>query len=173
MNSFDIEIWDDEGVKCTFYTVRLEDEALSETDKFFEKYGNLPDYKRATQELLKFILIVLGDEHGADDALLNRHENAVIGLPVKGKVRVQSIQYHFPQFPLRLYAMKIRDNIMVLFNGGIKDGATNQTSSLSMVWRSACSFAEKIDEAIMDKTIIIDEGKRKLFYYDGSDEIIL
>jgi hypothetical protein len=173
MNNFDIEIWDDEGLKCTFYTVRLEDEELSETDKFFDKYDNIDIYKSSIQELSAFILITIGDDHGAEDALLNRAENEVIGLPVKRNVRLKKIQYYFPEFPLRLYAMKIRDNIMVLFNGGVKDGAKNQTSSLSMSWRSACQYAKKIDEAIIDKTIMIDENNRKLLFYDGSDKIIL
>lgn len=173
MNSFDIEIWDDECEKCTFYTVRLEEEELSETDKFFDYYDNILEYKRATQELLTFVLSSIGDKHGADNALLNRPENAVVGLPVKGKVQLRAIQYHFPQFPLRLYAMKIRDNIMILFNGGIKDSDTNQKSSLSMVWRSACSYAAKIDDAIREDMIIVDEENRKLLSFDGSEEIIL
>jgi hypothetical protein len=38
MNTFALEIFDDQGQVCTFYTVRWEDAILSETDKFFQKF---------------------------------------------------------------------------------------------------------------------------------------
>jgi hypothetical protein len=38
VNTFALELWDDEAKKCTFYTVRWEDAAQNETDKFFHKY---------------------------------------------------------------------------------------------------------------------------------------
>nr|WP_315154067.1 hypothetical protein [uncultured Flavobacterium sp.] len=173
MNIFALEIWDDEGAKCTFYTVRYDDNHLNETDVFFEKYDAVKEYKQANQELLSFIIHAIGDDHGAVDELFNRDENEVKGLPVQGKRTVENITYHFPEFPLRLYALKITHNIVILFNGGIKDGPTNQTSSLHMEWRSACEFAKRIDQAIREGSIIVDEQNRKLTNYDGSDEIIL
>lgn len=54
MNTFVIEIWDDECPKCTFYTVRLEEprSAQNETDKFFLKYETQEEYKEEINELL-------------------------------------------------------------------------------------------------------------------------
>jgi hypothetical protein len=80
-----LEIWDDEGKKCTFYTVRWEDAKESETDKFFNKYDAIPELKTATQQILSFVLDSLGDDYGAIDALFNRSENEVTGLPNTGK----------------------------------------------------------------------------------------
>lgn len=37
MNSFTVEIWDDEGESCTLFTVRIDGSVHSETDKFFLK----------------------------------------------------------------------------------------------------------------------------------------
>ena len=173
MNTFVLEIWDDEGGLCTFYTVRWDDLEMSETDRFFDKYDKDPVYEDKAAELLIFVLKAIGEDHGAIDAFFNRHENEVKGLPVKGKVVFQEITYHFPRFPLRLYALKVRENIVILFNGGVKDDETNQQSSLNMKWREACQFAKKIDQAIRDKDIIVEERQRKLFWYDGSEEIIL
>lgn len=173
MNIFALEIWDDEGAKCTFYTVKQDGEESNETDLFFEKYDAMAAYKEANQELLSFVIYAIGENHGAVDALFNRDENEVKGLPVQGKRKVQNITYHFPEFPLRLYALKITNNIVVLFNGGIKDGPTNQKSRLHLEWRAACEFAKRIDEAIRDGSIIVDEKNRKLTNYDGLDEIIL
>lgn len=91
MNAFALEIWDDEASKCTFYTVRWEDAAESETDKFFNKYDAIPGLKRATQVLLSFVLDSIGEDYGAIDGLFNRFENEVVGLPNKGKVTIGEI----------------------------------------------------------------------------------
>src|SRR6516225_7780291 len=101
MNTFVVEIWDDECKKCMFYTVRWADAQMNETDKFFEKYYSIPELKEATQELLSFVLDSIGEDHGAIDVLFNRFENEVVGLPNKGRVMVGEIAFLFPNFPLR------------------------------------------------------------------------
>lgn len=94
MNTFGLEIWDDEASKCTFYTVRWEDATESETDKFFNKYDTVAELKQYTQELLSFVLDSIGEDHGAIDPLFNRFENEVVGLPNKGKVTVGEIFFY-------------------------------------------------------------------------------
>ena len=37
VNIFALEIWDDEGDKCTFYTVKYDGADATETDNFFQK----------------------------------------------------------------------------------------------------------------------------------------
>ena len=173
MNSLALEIWDDEGSECTFYTVRVDDSKENETDKFFNRHDKIKGLENATQELLIYVLKTIGEDHGAKDELFNRPENEVKGLPNKGKIKVKEFEYYYPDFPLRLYAIKIRENLVVLFNGGIKDGDTNQTSSCNSQWRNACAYARKIDRAIVDGMIIIDERNRKILDYTGSEEIVL
>lgn len=67
--------------------------------------------------------------------------------------------------------MKLSEEIVILFNGGIKDGKTNQTSSLNMKWIEACAFAKKIIEAHNDGTIIIED--RIITLPNGETEIYL
>ncbi|MBX3252920.1 MAG: hypothetical protein KF862_02165 [Chitinophagaceae bacterium] len=74
MNSFALEIRDDKGAKCTFYTVRRDEANSNETDKFFAKYNAVPELKSEVQKLLSFVLDSTGDDHGAIDILLNRFE---------------------------------------------------------------------------------------------------
>ena len=176
MNTFALEIWDDESDKCTFYTVRIEDSKETETDKFFIKYNAIDEWKLATQELLSFLLDSIGQDYGAIDALFNRLENEVIGLPNKGRVALGEIVFLFPNFPLRLYAMRInnRKDLVVLFNGGLKTAQTNQASrNLNLKWIEACQFAKRIDEALRNKAIVIDDKKRKLLTDTGDEDIIL
>lgn len=175
MNSFVLEIWDDEAEKCTFYTVRKDGAKDTETDKFFRKYSAVPALKQYTQMLLSFVLDSIGDDHGAIDLLFNRFENEVIGLPNKGKATLGEISFFYPDFPLRLYALKVnnRDDLVVLFNGGIKSASTNQSSKdLNLKWREACQFAKRIDQALQDKEISIDTKNRKIRPNDG-EEVIL
>lgn len=174
MSTFELEIWDDESGKVTFYTVRWSDAEVSETDRFFEKHRRIA--KRATQELLSFLLDVIGTDHGAIDAFFNRHENGVFGLPPKGEIIVDELKLHYPKFPLRLYALRInnRDDLVVLFNGGRKTGQTNQESpDLNLKFKEAITFGKRIEKALQEGMIIIDEQSRKLRSFDGSDVITL
>jgi hypothetical protein len=176
VNTFVLELWDDEARKCTFYTVRWEDAAENETDKFFKKYYAVPELKQATQELLSFVLDSIGEDHGAIDLLFNRFENEVVGLPNKGKVTMGEVVFLFPEFPLRLYALRInnRTDLVVLFNGGVKSAQTNQASkALNLKWIEACQFAKRIEEALRNKEIVIDNGKRKILFHNGEDEMYL
>jgi hypothetical protein len=176
VNIFALEIWDNEASKCTFYTVRWDDAEENETDKFFNKYDSKPDLKKSAQELLSFVLDSIGEDHGAIDALFNRFENEVIGLPNKGKANVGGIVFLYPDFPLRLYALRInnRSDIVVLFNGGLKSAQSNQESKdLHLKWIEVCQFAKRIDEALRDKEIIIDNKTRKILSANGDDEIFL
>ena len=173
MNIFELKIWNDEQKRCTFYTVKNDGEEHNETDKFLLKYSEDPIYEEDLQTLLYFIIYSIGDEHGAKDELFNRHENEVTGLPSKGKISLGEFTYHYPRFSLRLYALKITDEIVILFNGGIKDGPTNQTSSLNIKWIEACTYAKRIFQAIQDDEFKVDITNRRLISYKGDNEIIL
>jgi len=176
VNTFALEIWDDEAAKCTFYTVRWDEAMENETDKFFNKYYSIAGTKQSTQELLSFVLDSIGEDHGAINALFNRFENEVVGLPDKGKVTIGEIVFLYPNFPLRLYALRVnnRNDLVILFNGGIKSAQTNQNSKdLNLKWIEACQFAKRIEEAFRDKEIIIDSKKRKILSAYGDDEILL
>lgn len=173
MNIFELEIWDDEAKRCTFYTVREEGAEQNETDAFFERYENDEIYREQIQELLSFVLDAIGDRHGAVDALFNRYENEVAGLPSQGHLYFGEVHYYFPNFLLRLYALRITNEIVILFGGGIKDGKTNQESSLHFKWVEACNYAKRIIESLNDGTLLINEKDRTLLLFDGSSDIIL
>lgn len=173
MNTFELKIWDDEALRCSFYTILVDTSEKTETDKFFDQYYSHKEYKQAASELLSFVLLSIGEDHGALDELFNRYENEVTGLPAQGKIQLGEFVYHYPHFSLRLYALKITESIVVLFNGGIKDGRKNQNSSLHLRWVEACQFAKRIIEAINNDQILIDDKNKKLSNEKGRDEIIL
>lgn len=114
-----MEIWDDEGECCTFYTVKWSDLVGSETDKFFIKYKSHSRFERQIQELAKFLEIAIGNKYGA---LIDffRFENVAQALPPAGEYSLGEVVLTCNRFPLRLYCLRISEKLVVLFNGGEK-----------------------------------------------------
>jgi len=133
LNTFALEIFDDQGQVCTFYTVRWVDEELSETDKFFVKYENHSTFQRPLQELAKFITKKIGDEMGALEDFF-RFVNAAQALPPSGTYKVEDIYIDYGNFPLRLYCLRISETLVVLFNGGEKTANTAHGGKTSMAF---------------------------------------
>jgi hypothetical protein len=172
MNIFTLEIFDDQGQVCSFYTVKWVDAALSETDKFFEKYENDGTLQRPLQELAKFISNKIGNEMGALEDFF-RFENAAQALPPAGTHKVEDLYINFGNFPLRLYCLRISETLVVLFNGAEKTANTAQGGKTSMVFLEANIFAKRILDALREKDIYISDNQREFRYFDGSDEIII
>lgn len=172
MNTFALEIFDDQGRVCTFYTVRWEEAKISETDKFFVKYENDSTLQRPLQELAKFISNKIGDEMGALEDFF-RFENAAQALPPSGTHKVEDLYINFGNFPLRLYCLRISETLVVLFNGGKKTADTAQGGKTSMSFQEANIFAKRILNALREQDIYIAADQRAFRYYDDSDEIII
>ena len=172
MNTFALEIFDNQGQVCTFYTVRCEDAELSETDKFFQKFRYNEQLKDSLRELASFLEVVIGDEYGALEDFF-RFENAAQALPPAGTHKVEDLYINFGNFPLRLYCLRISETLVVLFNGGEKTSDTAQGGKTSMAFQEANIYAKRILDALREKDIYITADQRAFLYYDGSDEIII
>lgn len=172
MNTFALEIFDDQGQVCTLYTVRWEDAGLSETEKFFQKFRYDERLKHSLRELAIFIEAVVGDTYGALPDFF-RFENAAHALPPSGKFRVEDIYLNFGNFPLRLYCLRISQTLVVLFNGDEKTAPTAQGGKTSMVFHEANIFAQRILEALHNADIYITPDQRAFCAYDGSRPIMI
>jgi len=172
VNTFALEIFDDTGTHCTFYTVRWDDMEHSETDRFFINYENHKKFGEPLMELASFLNQVIANEHGALDDFL-RFENAAQALPPSGKYQIGELHVNFLSFPLRLYCLKITENILVLFNGNEKTSQTAQGGKTSMAFHDANEFAKRISTALNDGTIIISENNFQLLNYNNSTDILL
>ncbi len=178
MNTFAVEIWYDEGHICTFYTVKWaksDDDVPSETDKFFDTYaapGHLLEDKAL--QLFRLVTESIGNRYGATDDFFDRAENSAQALPPKPKQWVEEIKDLGINFPLRLYCYRITAQIVVLFNGGVKDaGKAQESKELSMKFYEALTFTKKIEEALRSKMIEVSFDGRYLQNYDGTTDIIL
>ncbi|MGY6560667.1 MAG: hypothetical protein ACXITV_01030 [Luteibaculaceae bacterium] len=172
MNIFALEKFDDQGSRCTFYTVRWENAELSETDKFFDKYDSDVNFERPIQELAVFLTKKIGNDKGAMEDFF-RFENTAQALPPSGKHKVGEITINFGNFPLRLYCLRISEGLVVLFNGGEKTSETAQRGKTSMAFHEANQFAKRILEAIQQNEIYITHNDREFRNIDDSEEIYL
>lgn len=178
MNIFALEIWYDEGSICTFYTVRCntdDDDSVTETDRFFDTYA-VPEHPLEEKALQLFRLITesIGNRYGATDDFFDRLVNKAHELPPKPKRWVEEIKDFGINFPLRLFCYRVTKQIVILFNGGIKDAQTTQQSqNLSMKFYEAQTFVKKIEEALQFEMIKISNDGRYLENFGGTKEIII
>src|SRR5699024_7108019 len=124
--------------------------SISETDLFINKY--VEDYKDDVLLLVRVIDYI--GENGASRYLF-RFEDEAGALPRYNKKLCSELQSDFATFPLRLYCLRLSDELVIFFNGGIKDKRTAQESKCSMQFYEAKGFTKKIDKAIKDRYISI------------------
>jgi hypothetical protein len=172
MNNFALEIWDDDATLVTFYTVRNENDQLSETDKFITKFKDHPDYKEKLQEIIALLLDAMGEETGAHKAYFSRNENHASALP-PSSVRVETIHLRYPEFPLRLYCYRKSDHLVILFNGDVKNVAkVKDDPRLFALFNQANNYVKRIEDAFKDGLLQIDDH-RIIRDFQGNTEIIL
>jgi len=180
MSTFVLEKWH-KGARCTIYSIRLDvdnDDALSEADKFFEKYGEIrnEDIGNAAKLLLQFIVADIGDVHGARLEFFNRFEREANALPYKSDKAINEIldlDNFYSGFPLRLYCYRVSEDVLVLYNGGIKTSQTAQNSDdISLKFYDAQKYTSKIREALIEGTILI-KNSEIVFFKEIDEEIVL
>ncbi len=143
--------------KVKYYTVRLtiEDEMneFSETDNFFQKY-NTPNHPYYEEFGTIFKLLKVMGQKGAKDIFF-RFENNAHALPSKpNKNQAVKVMLHSK---LRLYCVKLSENIVILCNGGVKtENAAQKCSNVSRHFRLANKIAKKIQEELKDGFIRIN-----------------
>lgn len=161
MNSFTVKIWDDEGQRCTLYTVQKEGSNDSETDKFFLKAKKNEKLKRNFQELATFLTDIIGEQDGALPIYF-REEQQAHALPPKKSIVKNSITFFHLNYPLRLYCLRISNTILVLFNGDEKTSETAQDGKTSMVFYEALQFTECILKAYLNNEFQFDQDQEIL-----------
>lgn len=170
MNIFTLKIFDDEARRCTFYTVTKDGHELSETEKFFMKFRQ-GEFKRSVQELAKFMEIVIGEVHGAREHFF-RHENDAKALPPSGQYAVGEMNLDYSDFPLRLYCLRISDQLVVLFHGGRKTSENAQEGDTGPAFRDANTFARKIVRTMIDRELRISADGRHFEDENGNSNDI-
>lgn len=107
----------EEHEQVNFYSIKLEEEELAELDRFFEKFPEGCEYDDEIDVILAWM------DHIAENGALERYFRpegrfgdgvGVIPIDLGNKVR--------------LYCLRLSDNILVFGNGGIKDASSWEKS---------------------------------------------
>lgn len=147
--------------KVHFYSIRFEDEDLSETDKFIQRFENNETHFDDLFLIIDWIT-KMGEKRGAKKFFF-RHEKSADALPPP--IKYLSVEEH----NLRLYCIRLSDDVVILLNGGIK---SSQTAQGSTDLKQHFDFANKISEIITTKIIENDiQIKYKLIEGDLEIEV--
>lgn len=175
-----VKVFDDEGSKCVFYTVCRDEDRDSETDDFIKRIRSQKEYIDELKLLMSLIVDVIGDVTGAADRYFTRLETKATAFPPKNNKKLQNelveINSEFDgilKSRIRLYALRLSDSVVVLFNGGIKltDGMAQDDPNVQSHFRNAQAYSQKILDAIRDGMIYVNE--RSVEDYEGNKEFIL
>jgi hypothetical protein len=149
----------------TYYTVRLEaadeEERLSETDDFFERFGTEDNEHGEAFDQIFDLLLAIG-ERGAYERYF-RFEARALALPGYRQA-VCSLLEDDEEYPsnLRLYCILLSESVVVLCNGGIKTARTPQECpNVAGHFRLANSVAKHLDEMRRSGEIELELGRIK------------
>lgn len=129
-----------------FYTVRLEDDELTEYEKFYEK--DFPDHKEEIQ-IIDSIIIEIG-LRGAKKYQF-KHEGAADAIPFVSDEIKENNQN---DWGIRLYCVRVNENVVILLNGDIKTNRDpERCDNVKPHFRLSRRIARGIDNAIAEKDI--------------------
>ena len=129
--------------KVKYYTVRLEDEPHSEMEKFILRFEMDVEFQNDFENILA-LLVVLGNEKGAKSRYF-RDESAAQALPPEIREALRENWVQFIDAGLRLFCLRMSDEVVILLNGGIKSSQkTKGSPDLAGKFR----FAQQVNKAI-------------------------
>ena len=151
------------GNIVTFYTLQLENRENDEFTDFIYSHIDVEEI----QEQLIFLneKLEIFSHDGAKEHFF-RPERSFHALPPPARY----MEVEFEGNPLRLYCLYISNNMIFLFNGGIKTTDKAQDcQNVSKYFRDAERFTKMIDEGIRSGELILDEGKQNIINYEEAE----
>lgn len=140
------------GDEATLYSIRFENEDLTEFGKFLDKFRNNAKLQKEFRTIVRVLEVILSK--GVEERRF-RYE---------GKIKDSVCALAIDSRKLRLYCLRLSDKVLVLGNGGIKNVAKYQDS-------------EELSGYVMDlqafDSIIKEEKRKGTISYEqaGLDEI--
>lgn len=134
---------------------------LSLAEDFFDRFSDNSILKEEV-DLIYLLLDDMGRNGASKDFF--RHENRAGALPSPSNKLLRRNLDPASFQPLRLYVMRISEDVVFLFNGDVKTTEKAQDCpNVSRHFRLANSLAMEIDEAIKNRDIIV--GHKSLSFH--------
>jgi hypothetical protein len=141
-DTYCIEILE-EHEKVNLYSIRFENEELTEVEKFFRRFEGLEEYNEDLEAILYYI------DKIAEKGALERYFRVA-----ESKMRDGVCAIPIETSRLRLYCLRLSDEILILGNGGVKDRKTyNDTPLLNNVVKLLSRLDDWIKSRIKDNRI--------------------
>ena len=138
--------------KVNYYTFQVDGRTQSETDSFFSRFENDVEMTNDINLLVTWIAEI-GQRRGAKQRYF-RFENDANALPPPARIMAELGDDYCR---LRLYCIRLSDEVVILANGGIKTGRTVQDSpELLTRFRFANKMASQLNALIQSRELIIN-----------------
>ena len=177
MNNFaSIELFEEYDY-VTYYTIRLvgddSKDVLSETDKFYATHDKEDHSHFDEFDAIVRVIDAMGNYYRGAEPCFFRFENAADALPPNRKEAGRVFEIEIVRdSELRLYCIRLSNEIVVLLNGGVKtNDDPRKCSNVARHFSFAQLIAKAIDEFILEGAIKLD-GK-SIINNTGESEIIL
>lgn len=132
--------------KAALYTIIFENDDLSEYEKFLSKFRYDAELKRDYQVILFAVRQIL------DNGVFERYFRP------EGKMRDRVCALPVTKSKLRLYCIRLSDKILIVGNGGVKNGKTYQENpELNGYVVDLQKFDKLIDNELKNGSISIEE----------------
>lgn len=155
--------------KVHYYSVRIDDSALSEFRDFNARMSQSPESRVELGEIYRYIEQI-GDKQGAYPQHF-KSEDAAEALPPPYHSYIES--EISGDYGLRLYCIRLSQSIVILLNGDRKTALkVKDCKNCYPHFDLARKLAKKITQAIVDGDIEIDE-ENKVLSIEEDFEIIL
>lgn len=132
-----------ENKACNFYTVRFDDEEVSETDKFIDRFNAEDNEYYEDLQMIGALIEVLSED-GTAVIRRARDESRAFALPPE--VLEASAKINVTGNKLRLYYVELSERVFVLLGGGVAHGEPYGHPPIQL--KDAQIFAKKIEEAV-------------------------
>ena len=138
--------------KVKYYSVQFEDEEYPEFLRFLAKLEDETEYEEDMSNFFEWLEVV-GDEEGAKDKFFRPegYLSDTSALPPGAGIMKA---YGLPVNDVRLYCLKLNEQVVILFNGGIKTSKKSQDCpNVKPFFIQANLLSKKINELIANKEI--------------------
>lgn len=134
----------EEHEAVNYYSVHLDEEELSELERFFEKFPEGSEYDEDIDTIIAW-LDKIGENGALERYFRNegRYGDGVVAIPIDTG-------------NLRLYCLRLSDRILVFGNGGVKDCRTwEESRTLSEYVETMIDTSRYIASRLADGTLYI------------------
>ncbi len=155
-NAFYIELFE-EHEKVSLYSIRFINEEITEVEKFFRRFEGLEEYNEDLDTILYYI------DKIAKKGALERHFRVA-----ESKMRDGVCAIPIETSKLRLYCLRLSDEILILGNGGEKNSRTyNEKPALNNIVTLLSNLDSWIKSRIEQKNLSLCgkeiKGSKKFF----------